>query len=237
VVTANKRPLSGAQAVFDRLRAAAERSGAGLAYETTFGAGLPVLHTLQELVNTGDSIARISGCFSGTLGYLCTVLEEGMPLADAVRAAEERGLTEPDPREDLSGRDVARKALIIARTAGLTLEPDDVTLEPLVPGLEGGLDAAIAANGPELEARLREALDRGNTLRYVADIAPVGVRVGLQEVPRESPIGSLRGQDNILVYHTDRYSEYPLVIRGPGAGTDVTAAGVMGDVLKVVRRI
>jgi aspartokinase/homoserine dehydrogenase 1 len=235
VVTANKRPLSGPLADWDRLAAAARATGARLAYETTFGAGLPVLHTLQELVHTGDRLREISGCFSGTLGQLCTRLEEGVPLAAALREAEADGLTEPDPREDLSGRDVLRKALIIARTVGLRLEPEAVRLEPFLPELEAGLAPALAKHGPALEARAAEARARGETLRYLATITPERVEVGLRALPLADPLGALRGRDNMLVYRTLRYSELPLVIRGPGAGAEVTAAGVLGDVLKLAR--
>jgi len=235
VVSANKRPLSGPLSRFEELGAASRATGARLAYETTFGAGLPVLHTLKELRDTGDRFRQISGCFSGTLGFICTRLEEGMPIAEAVRAAQELGLTEPDPREDLSGRDVARKALIIARTAGIAVEPDALALDPLLPDLEQGLEAALATHGPALASRVAEERERGNVLRYVATITPERVHVGLRAVPADDPIGSLRGQDNMLVYRTERYDELPLVIRGPGAGAEVTAAGVLGDVLKVAR--
>jgi len=235
VVTANKRPLSGAQAEFDALAAATQGSGARLNYETTFGAGLPVLHTLQELVNTGDRVLSVSGCFSGTLGFICTRLEQGAALADAVAEAREQGLTEPDPREDLSGRDVGRKALIIARTMGLSLEPHQISVEPLVPDLEAGLDQALEAHGAAMSQRAEQAAAEGEVLRYVAESSREGVWGGLRAVPRDGPLGSLRGQDNMLVYRTDRYSEFPLVIRGPGAGAAVTAAGVLGDVLKVAR--
>jgi aspartokinase/homoserine dehydrogenase 1 len=236
VVTANKRPLSGPLADWDALLAAARGTGARLGYETTFGAGLPVLHTLQELVHTGDRFQAISGCFSGTLGYLATRLEEGVPLAEALRGAEAAGLTEPDPRDDLSGRDVLRKALIIARSVGLRLEPAAVALEPFLPELEAGLAPALERHAPALEARARAARDHGATLRYVASITPERVEVGLRELPLSDPLGALRGQDNMLVYRTLRYSELPLVIRGPGAGAEVTAAGVLGDVLKVAAR-
>jgi len=236
VVTANKRPLSGSQALFGALTQASRATGARLAYETTFGAGLPVLHTLQELRDTGDRFRQISGCFSGTLGFICTQLEQGESLALAVKAAEELGLTEPDPREDLSGRDVARKALIIARTAGLRLEPDAVALEPLVPDLEQGLDQALSAHAEAIASRVASERAEGRVLRYVATITREQVQVGLRSLPADDPIGSLRGQDNMLVYRTDRYRELPLVIRGPGAGAEVTAAGVMGDLLKVARR-
>ena len=235
VVTANKIPISGSLASYRQLTDAVHRTGARYGYETTFGAGLPVLHTLKELMSTGDTLHSVSGCFSGTLGFLCTRLEQGLPLAEAVSEAEERGYTEPDPRDDLSGRDVARKALIVARAMGLDLEPSDVSLEPLVPGLEAGLAEAMADYGPKLAARIEAAAARGEVLRYVAEVTPEEVRVGLREVPRGGAIGSLQGPDNILVFRTSRYHDYPLVIRGPGAGADVTAAGVLGDVLRVAR--
>lgn len=236
VVTANKRPLSGPQKSFAALQAASRSSGARLCYETTFGAGLPVLHTLQELINTGDSFRSISGCFSGTLGFICTRLEQGAELAEAVRAATEQGLTEPDPREDLSGRDVARKALIIARTAGMQIEPEAIQLKPLIADLDMGLDEALALHGQSIAQQVSEQGRQGCALRYVAQITPEAVEVGLRAVPVKDPIGTLRGQDNILVYRTERYNEFPLVIRGPGAGAEVTAAGVLGDVLRVARR-
>ena len=118
----------------------------------------------------------------------------------------------------------------------MPLEPEEVELQPLVPGLEAGLDAALATHAEAVEEQVRELGRQGQVLRYVAEITPERVRVGLEAVSADSPVGTLRGQDNILVYHTARYNEIPLVIRGPGAGTEVTAAGVLGDVLKVARR-
>jgi aspartokinase/homoserine dehydrogenase 1 len=236
VVTANKRPLSGSLSRYDAIFAAARRTGARVGYETTFGAGLPVLHTLQELLHTGDRIDRVSGCFSGTLGYLTTRLEDGASLRTALAEAKSLGLTEPDPRDDLSGQDVARKALIIARTIGLRLEPEAVRVEPLLPDLEEGLEVALARHEAALAARVAQAALRGEVLRYVAEIAAERTAVGLKAVPKHEPIGALRGPDNILVYRTERYRDYPLTIRGPGAGPEVTAAGVLGDVLKAARR-
>jgi homoserine dehydrogenase len=233
VVTANKKPLSGPLEVYRALKSTSRAQGVRYNYETTFGAGLPVLHTLQELLHTGDVPLRISGCLSGTLGFICSQLDDDVPIAEAVALADERGFTEPDPREDLSGRDVWRKALIIARACGMELEPEQVALEALVPGLEQGLEPALAAFQPQLAERVKQARERGEVLRYVADIQPGNVKVGLQAVPATSPIGSLRGPDNILVFQTERYREYPLVIQGPGAGAEVTAAGVLGDVLRI----
>ncbi len=235
VVTANKKPLAGTLDSWTELVQAVRSTGATYGFETTFGAGLPVLHTLQELVHTGDTLQEITGCFSGTLGFLCTQLQRGVPLGDAVRDAAAQGYTEPDPRDDLSGMDVARKALIVARAMGIRAEPADVQAEPFVPDLERGLDEAIAIHGPRLSDRIRAAGERGEVLRYVVTITPSAVRVGLREVPAASPIGSLQGPDNILVFRTLRYRDYPLVIRGPGAGAEVTAAGVLGDVIRVSR--
>jgi aspartokinase/homoserine dehydrogenase 1 len=233
IVTANKKPLSGSLASYRGLVDAVRRTGATYGYETTFGAGLPVLHTLKELLHTGDRLHSVSGCFSGTLGFVCTRLQEGGDLAEIVEEAAALGYTEPDPREDLSGRDVARKALIVARAMGLDLEPADVSLEPVVPGMEAGLAEALANYAPILAARVQEAAGRGAVLRYVAEITTKGARVGLQEVSASSPIGALAGPDNILVFRTERYKDYPLVIQGPGAGASVTAAGVLGDILRV----
>lgn len=233
VVTANKRPISGSLEDYRGLVDAVRRTGARYGYETTFGAGLPVLHTLKELLQTGDAVHEVSGCFSGTLGYLCTRLQDGADLGEAVEQARDLGYTEPDPREDLSGRDVARKALIIARAMGLELEPEDVSLRPMVPGMDAGLAPAVSAHGPVLARAVAEAAARDEVLRYVARITPEGATVGMQSVPAGSAIGSLRGPDNILVFRSERYRDYPLVIRGPGAGADVTAAGVLGDVIRI----
>lgn len=237
VVTANKKPLAGSMSAYRKLMDASYHGRARYGYETTFGAGLPALHTLHELLLSGDTLLSVTGCLSGTLGYICTLLEEGQSLQVAVERAVEQGYTEPDPREDLSGRDVARKALIIARSAGRLLEPQDVQLEPLVPNLEGGLAPALAAYQDALAARIAAAADAGRTLRYTASIDQEGVRVGLSEVPKDGPIGALRGPDNILVFRTQRYDQYPLVVRGPGAGAEVTAAGVLADVLKVTHEL
>jgi bifunctional aspartokinase / homoserine dehydrogenase 1 len=236
VVTANKIPLTGASRAYQALMQASRDQGGQYGYETTFGAGLPVLHTLMELVQTGDSFDSIAGCLSGTLGHICTSLQDGLDLKGAVELATAAGYTEPDPREDLSGRDVQRKALIIARAAGLTLELDEIPCEALVPGLELGLERALEDYQPVLAKRIAKAKEQGKVLRFLAEITPHGASVGLREVAADSAIGRLCGPDNILVFRTSRYKDFPLVIQGPGAGIEVTAAGVLGDVLKIARR-
>ncbi|MDP8255293.1 MAG: bifunctional aspartate kinase/homoserine dehydrogenase I [Candidatus Alcyoniella australis] len=242
VVTANKKTLSGPLELYRSLRQTAREKGVGLYYETTFGAGLPVLFTLQDLLETHDTIQRITGCFSGTLGYICSGLQTGRRFSEVVREAKSLGYTEPDPRDDLCGMDVARKALIIAREMGQPLEMEQVALEGMVPDellalpdVESFLARLDELDEPYAE-KVRQAADQGRVLRYLAQITPEGVSVGLQAVELSSPEGQLSGPDNILVYQTDRYTgENPLVIRGPGAGAEVTAAGVFGDLLKVAR--
>lgn len=242
VVTANKKPLSGPMDDYRSIRGQATSQGCSYQFETTFGAGLPVLFTLQDLLATRDKVRKISGCFSGTLGFICSCLQKGQPFSEAVSEAKSLGYTEPDPRDDLSGLDVARKALIIAREVGARMELTDVELEGLCPELMDVRDpGAFMERLPELDdamdARVKEAAAEGKVLRYVAEISPDKVQVGLRAVEAMSPMGQLDGPDNILVYLTERYSEQPLVIRGPGAGAEVTAAGVFGDLLKIARHV
>ena len=209
-----------------------------LRYEATVGAGLPVIATLHYLLDTGDQVTAIEGCLSGTLGYLCTELERGVPYSAAVSQARSLGYTEPDPREDLNGRDVARKMLILARIAGWPLEMADLTVEPLYPErLVGVSTEEFMAATPTLDeqyiARIGEAQARGQTLRYVARVGPDGGEVGLVAVPHDSPLGALRGPANYVALHTRRYAKIPLVLSGPGAGPEVTATGVLGDVINL----
>jgi aspartokinase/homoserine dehydrogenase 1 len=241
VVTANKKPVAGDGALYREIRALSRRRGLGYHFETTFGAGLPLLSTLQDLLATHDEVIGISGCLSGTLGLVCSRLMAGEPFSQIVREAKQRGFTEPDPRDDLSGIDVARKALIIAREIGMQLEMRDVALEGLVPAELMALPDPEEAlrRLPELDDGMRQrvaaARDRGAVLRFVAEITPQSVGVGLREVPVGSPLAHLDGPDNLVVFRTARYHDNPLVIRGPGAGAEVTAAGVYADLLKIGR--
>jgi aspartokinase/homoserine dehydrogenase 1 len=237
VVLANKKPLAGPQVEFDKLMATARENGLSLRYEATAGAGLPVLDTIAKLQESGDKIETIVGCFSGTLGYLMTELEDGVPFSVAVRKAWELGYTEPDPRDDLSGTDVARKALILARTLGYQAELADIALDSLFPA--GGtfreaseFIASLAALDDDYAERVTRAKQEKKKLRYVAKIRRGKISVGLEAVPESSPTAQLRGTANQVAIYSKRYTN-PLVVTGPGAGATVTAAGVLNDIVAV----
>lgn len=237
IVSANKIAFSESFERYRRLRRAA-RLGNGLFIETTVGAGLPVLRPIADLVATGDVVARIEGVFSGTISFLFSRLREGKRFSDAVREAWELGFTEPDPREDLSGRDVARKLLILAREAGFDIEPEEVRVDPVLGGEEWAAMSleefweALPSADAYFEERRREAAAGGRVLTYLAAVDPRGAGVGLQAVEASHPGASLSPGDNIIVVSSLRYAERPLVIRGPGAGPEVTAAGVFADIIR-----
>ncbi len=238
VALANKKPLAAPQKVFDSLFALAEERGVFLRYEATVGAGLPILDTLAKLEEVGDEVTTILGCFSGTLGYLMTSLSDGIPFSEAVRRAHALGYTEPDPREDLSGMDVARKALILARTLGIRLDLTDIQVEPLFDTSMSHKDPMVFLDGlkkldSEWAQRISAARSHSMEIRYVARISRDRVTVGLESVPQSSPLGRLRGTDNQVTITTQRYAQNPLIVSGPGAGAEVTAAGVLNDILAI----
>lgn len=240
VVLANKVPLAGPQESVDRLRAAASRSGRRILNEATVGAGLPVLDTLQKLIESGDEVLAIEGCPSGTLGFLFGELGRGERFSDALARAIERGYTEPDPRVDLSGVDVARKALILARAIGFRGDLAQVAVESLVPSCfaDVPLDLFLARAGELDESwakRINDARRKGRVLRYRARVTPAAISVGLVPVRLTEPLGTLNGTDNQFTFTTARYRLQPLVITGPGAGPAVTAAGVLNDLLRIER--
>jgi len=237
IVTANKKPLAVPQIEFDRLIQTARDRRLELRYEATAGAGLPVLDTLAKLADAGDRVEQILGCFSGTLGFLMTALEDGRKFSEAVHEAWKLGYTEPDPRDDLSGMDVARKALILARTLGRRAELSDIRLEPLFSKEVDDPDPArfiekLRALDGEMARRAELAKRDGKTLRYVAKIGK-DIRVGIEAVPLASPMGGLRGTANQVAIYSKRYKTNPLVVTGPGAGADVTAAGVLNDIVAI----
>ncbi len=237
VVTANKKPLAVDQDKYDALFAEAKKNNVQVRFEATVGAGLPILDTIKKLHESGDQIISIEGCFSGTLGFLFTELEKGTPYSEAVSLAYSKGYTEPDPREDLSGADVARKALILARSLGKRLNLSDINVESLYDdSLSSDVPQTFLKNLKKVDEqwskRIKAAEKNNAVLRYVARIGQK-ISVGVEEVPKNSPFGRLQGTDNQVCITTNRYKNSPLIVTGPGAGADVTAAGVLNDILAI----
>jgi len=241
VVLSNKAPLALASQDSNGLVLWSESGIDGrLRYEASCGAGLPVFSTLRSLLDTGDRVIEIQGALSGTLGAIFSDLADGASFSGAVQSAMANGFTEPDPRDDLSGLDVARKALILARTLGATVDLADIAIEGLVPdhlSAERGVGVPeFLARAPELNAelsgRVAEARREGRSLRYVATVSTdAPPSVGIVAVPAGSALGSLRGPENAISIRTERYDAFPLTISGPGAGAAVTAAGMLADIL------
>jgi aspartokinase/homoserine dehydrogenase 1 len=239
IVTPNKIANSGPYARYRELRETAFRRGVKFLYETNVGAGLPVINTLNDLIASGDTIVKIEAVLSGTLSYIFNSFNGEKTFSQVVREARAKGLSEPDPREDLSGRDFARKLLILAREMGLPLEPGDVQVEKILPE-KCRIAPSIEAFFRELEkcddgfeARRRAAATKGKTLRFIGVLEKGKAGVALVEVGTDHPFYHLSGSDNMIVFTTERYRERPLVIKGPGAGAEVTAAGVFADILRI----
>ena len=222
IITPNKQSNSGPLAAYVNLRNAARKHQRYFLYETNVGAGLPIIHTLRGLIETGDQIIKIEGVLSGTLSYILNSFDGSRSFSEIVREAHALGLTEPDPRLDLSGVDVARKLIILAREMGLQVELDAVEVESMVQE-----DHTIAD-------RLNSARANGHVLRYVGVINHDGsMSAGLRTYPLDHPFASLKGSDNIVSFQTKRYNTQPMIVRGPGAGPEVTAAGVFADLLRL----
>jgi aspartokinase/homoserine dehydrogenase 1 len=209
-------------------------------YEANVGAGLPIMSTLRDLIASGDEILKIEGILSGTLSYLFNNFDGRVPFSSLVRDAHRMGFTEPDPRDDLSGQDVARKLLILAREIGLRMELDEVKVDSLVPRplrrsrFSSRFFTDLARYDSEVAARVAAARRRGAVLRYVGILEHGRAQAGLKELPLDHPVASAKGSDNLIAFTTKRYRLTPLVVQGPGAGADVTAMGVFSDILKLL---
>jgi aspartokinase/homoserine dehydrogenase 1 len=244
VVTANKLAGAGPWSRLEAIRAAARQAGTAFRYEATVGAGLPVIQTLRDLIDSGDQLIAIEGLLSGTLAWLFSAYDGQRPFSALLREAQRLGYTEPDPREDLSGRDVARKLVILAREAGLRLSPEEVAVESLVPAALASLPlevflARLEELDPLLAARRRAASSQGRVLRYLArlDAERGQAEVKLAELSADHPAARASGSDNLVRFITRRYREQPLIVQGPGAGPEVTAAGVFADVLRIAQSL
>ncbi|KAL2119583.1 hypothetical protein VTJ04DRAFT_6544 [Mycothermus thermophilus] len=251
IVTPNKKAFSSSYKLWQDIFAAAERSGAKVYHESSVGAGLPVISTLKDLVETGDEVTKIEGVFSGTLSFLFNSFAPvsgtgGGKWSAEVRRAKELGYTEPDPRDDLNGLDVARKLTILARLAGLPVEsPTSFPVQSLIPkeleAVASGdefLDKLPTFDG-QMEEIKAEAEKEGKVVRFVGsiDVATKQVKVGLEKFDKSHPIAALKGSDNIISFYTKRYGSNPLIVQGAGAGGEVTAMGVTSDLLKVLSQI
>jgi len=238
IVTPSKLANSKSQLYFDTLVDAAVSNGIQYHFETTVGAGLPVLEPIRNLIETGDKIVEISGVLSGTMTYLFDELEKGASFSEAVVQARALGYAEPDPRDDLSGEDVARKFLILARTCGRKLERTQIHVESLIPDFLQDADSTTFLQKLHQvdnywKERLEKSQNAGKTLRYTGTFTDDSIRIGIQETEKQSPIGQLTGTNNLIQIKTERYYDQPLIIQGPGAGKEVTAAGVLSDILKI----
>lgn len=233
VALANKKPLAlpwnEAQRFFnnDHVR-----------HESTVGGGQPVIATMRYLMDVNDRILHIEGQMSGCLGFICGQLERGVLFSDALHAAKDRGYTEPDPREDLGGKDALRKSLILGRMAGWSMEPADIQVESLYPGQLETLSVddfmqSAASLDADFKRRFANATSDGNTLRYVAEVSDGVGKIGLKAIPKGSPLANLK----YVSFQTDLYNEEALMIGGKGAGVEMTAAGVLGDMISLAREV
>jgi aspartokinase/homoserine dehydrogenase 1 len=238
VVTANKVAASSDFDNYAELKKIAKRKGAKFLFETNVGAGLPIINTLNDLVNSGDKILRIEAVLSGTLNFIFNTISAEIPLSKTIRMAKDEGFSEPDPRIDLSGVDVARKILILARESGYRLEMDDIKINKFVPDsyFDGSLDkfwTTIPELDAEFETNRIRLENEDKKWRFVARFENGKAEVGLQEVDSKHPFYDLEGSNNLVMYTTERYHEFPMLIKGYGAGASVTAAGVFADIIKV----
>ncbi len=238
VVTANKIACSSDYQLYQSLKTTAREKKVKFMYETNVGAGLPVISTLNDLVRSGDKIIRLEAVLSGTLNFIFNILNKDVVMSNAIQMARDKGYSEPDPRTDLSGTDVLRKLMILARESAYPLEKNDIKVKPFLPPeiFEGSIDdfwQKLKKHDDEFESRRKEVEARHKRWRYVALLDDGNASIGLQEVDSSHPAYNLDDSNNIIVIQTERYHEQPMVIRGYGAGAEVTAAGVFAEIIRV----
>lgn len=238
VVTPSKIANTRKQAYFNLLQKTADENDVKFLYETNVGAGLPVLRTVRDLVKSGDRITEISGVLSGTMTYIFSQLDQGHTFSESVISARQLGYAEPDPRDDLSGEDVARKMMILSRVSGVDVEREDLQVEPITPEELQHVNSAtflkrLSEFDNEWKERLANLKKEGKTIRYLGKMDTNGIRVGLEKIDADSPVARLYGTNNIIQIKTRRYDHQPLIIQGPGAGKEVTAAGVLADIRQI----
>ncbi|TAL62456.1 MAG: bifunctional aspartate kinase/homoserine dehydrogenase I, partial [Bacteroidetes bacterium] len=239
IVTANKIACSSDYTYYQKLKSIAGEKGVKLMYETTVGAGLPIIKTISDLVLSGDKILKIEAVLSGTMNFIFNEIGPEMPLSNAIRKAREIGYSEPDPRVDLSGTDVVRKILILAREAGYPIEKDEVTVNRFLPDkcFEGDLNdfyKKVKEYDTEFEQKRKELVKQNKKWRFFATLDQGKARVELLTIGPDHPSFNLEGSNNIILFTTNRYHELPMVIKGYGAGAEVTAAGIFADLMRVV---
>ncbi len=238
VITPNKKAPSGPYDNYESIFKASRRTGKKFLYETTVGAGLPIIVTLKDLRETGDKIEKVEGMVSGTLSWLFSSYDGTVPFSSLVLKAKELGFTEPDPRDDLSGMDVCRKTVILARELGYKVETDDIPVESLVPEPLRNISkdefiARISEMDDGIFSLFEEAKKEGMALRYVGTVEKGKCSVGLRKFSLSHPFSQAKGTDNVIQFTTSRYHNQPLVVQGPGAGPEVTAAGIFADILRL----
>ena len=238
IVTANKVAASSDYENYALLKKIAKRKGAKFLFETNVGAGLPIITTLNDMVNSGDTILKIEAVLSGTLNFIFNTISETIPLSQTIRMAKEQGYAEPDPRIDLSGVDVARKLLILVRESGYQFDMKDIKINTFIPGkyFEGSLDdfwKNIPEMDAEFEANRKKLVAEGRFWRFVAKFEEGKAEIGLQKISAGHPFADLQGSNNLVMFTTERYHDFPMIIKGYGAGAAVTAAGVFADIIRV----